>query len=77
MNTIVKLGLAALAVGTFSTLPSKAEIPDPSNPFTGHGLPIPGAYFKTKENQQPTTVAFSKSGKGIGEQKQTTSKAGK
>jgi len=72
MNTIIKFGLAALAAGAFSTLPSKAETPDT---FTRHGLPIPGAYFKNKESQQPATVAVSKSGKGVGEQKQTTSKA--
>jgi len=74
MNTIIKFGLAALAAGAFSTLPSKAETPDT---FTRHGLPIPGAYFKNKESQQPATVAVSKSGKGVGEQKQTTSKASK
>jgi hypothetical protein len=73
MNTIIKFGLAALAAGAFSTLPSKADTPDS---FTRHGLPIPGAYFKNKESQQPATVAVSKSGKGVGEQKQTTSKAG-
>jgi hypothetical protein len=74
MNTIIKFGLAALAAGAFSTLPSKAETPDS---FTRHGLPIPGAYFKNQETQQPATVAVSKSGKGVGEQKQTTSRAGK
>ena len=74
MNAIIKFGLAALAAGAFSTLPSKAETPDT---FTRHGLPIPGAYFKNNESQQPATVAVSKSGKGVGEQKQTISKAGK
>jgi len=74
MNTIIKFGLAALASGALSTLPSKAETPDT---FTRHGLPIPGAYFKNKQSQQPATVAVSKSGQGVGEQKQTISKAGK
>jgi hypothetical protein len=50
MNTIIKFGLAALAAGAFSTLPSKAETPDT---FTRHALPIPGAYFKNQESQQP------------------------
>jgi hypothetical protein len=72
MNTIIKFGLAALAAGAFSTLPSKAETPDI---FTRHGLPVPGVYFKNKENQQPATVAVNKSGKGVGEQKQAKSKA--
>ncbi len=44
---------------------------------TRHGLPIPGAYFKNKESQRPATVAVSKPGKVVGEQKQKMSKAGK
>jgi hypothetical protein len=74
MNTIIKFGLAALAAGAFSTLSSKAETPDI---FTKHGLPIPGAYFKNKDSQQPASVAVSKSGQGVGDQKQTMSKTGK
>ena len=37
---------------------AKAETADT---FTRHGLPIPGAYFKSKESQKPATVAVSKS----------------
>jgi hypothetical protein len=74
MKTIIKFGLAALTAGAFSTLPSKADTPDI---FTKHGLPIPGAYFKNQENHQPATIAVSKSEKGVGEQKQTTSTTGK
>jgi hypothetical protein len=73
MNRIIKFGLAAFAMGAFSTLPSRADTPDATFAFTKHGLPVPGAYFKAKENQQAATVAVSKSGKGVGEQKQTTS----
>jgi hypothetical protein len=75
MKTIGKFGLAALAAGAFwaGTLSSKAETP---GTFTRHGLPIPGAYFKSIESQKPTTVAVSKSGQGVGEQQQT-SKIGK
>ena len=74
MNTIIKFGLAALAAGAFSTLSTKAETPDI---FSQHNLPVPGAYFKNKEIQQPVTVAVSKSGKGIGEQKQAMPKIDK
>jgi hypothetical protein len=74
MNTIIKCGFVA---GAFSTLPSKAETPDLSNPFTKHGLPVPGAYFKVNESHQPTTIAVSKSEKRAKEQKQLMSKAGK
>lgn len=77
MNTIIKCGFAALAAGAFSTLPSKAETPDLSNPFTRHGLPVPGAYFKVNESHQPTTVAVRKSEKRAGGQKQLMSNAGK
>jgi hypothetical protein len=75
-KSIIKFGLAALWIGAIlgTTLPSKAETPDT---FTRHGLPLPGAYFKNKGSQQPATIAVSKSGKGVGEQKQTLSKIGK
>lgn len=79
MKTIAKFGFAALAVGAFfgMALSSNANTPDPSNPFTKHGLPIPGAYFQARENQQVATVAVSKSGQGMGEGKQPVSKVGK
>jgi hypothetical protein len=75
MKTISKFGLATLAVGAFwaATLPGMAETPDT---FTRHGLPIPGAYFPQKTSEKPATIAVSKSGQGVGGQKQT-SKAGK
>jgi hypothetical protein len=71
MNLAIKFGLAALALEAFSTFSSKAETPDI---FTRHELPLPGAYFKNKESQQQATVAVSKSGKGVGQEKQKTSK---
>ena len=81
MKTIAKFGFAALAVGAFfgSTLPVNADqyASQLSNPFTKHGLPIPGAYFQARENQQVSTVAVSKSGQGVGEGKQTASKVEK
>ena len=81
MNTIIKLGLAALTAGAFlaSTVPGTAgEFVDSNrNYFLKHGLPIPGESFKKKENQQPATIAVSKSGSGVGAQKQATSKAAK
>jgi hypothetical protein len=53
VKTIVKFGFAALAVGAFfgSTLPVNADqyASQFSNPFTKHGLPVPGAYFNAKE----------------------------
>jgi hypothetical protein len=76
MKTIAKFGLAALTVEAFfgMALSSNANMPDPSNPFTKHGLPIPGAYFQTRGNQQVATIVVSKSGPGVGEGKQPESK---
>jgi hypothetical protein len=74
MNAIITFGSVALAALAFSAVPSKADTPDT---FTRHGLPLPEAYFKNKESQQPATVAVSMPGKVVGEQKQKMSKAGK
>lgn len=76
MKTAIKFGLAALAAGTFfgTSLTVNADSPDATFAFTKHGLPVPGAYFKNSEIQQPATIAVSKSGQGIGQEKQTTSK---
>ncbi|HXM30522.1 MAG TPA: hypothetical protein VN957_31180 [Chthoniobacterales bacterium] len=68
MKTIVQFGSVALVVAFLTGALSKADTP---STFTRHGLPIPGAYFKNKESQQLGTVALRKSGKGVGEQKQT------
>ena len=78
MKTIAKFAFVALAAGTFFgiALSSDANTPDPSNPFTKHGLPIPGAYFQARENQQ-ATVAVSKSGQGVGVGRQPVSKVDK
>ena len=75
MNTTIKFGLAALAVGAFSILPGKADNTTPDT-FTRHGLPIPGAYFKNKESQQLATIAVSKSERALDKEKQTISKSG-
>jgi len=81
MNAIIKFGLATLAAGALfgTTFSAKADeyASELSNPFTKHGLPVPGAYFKNRENPQPATIAVSKSGKGIGEKNQTASKPSK
>jgi len=81
MNTTIKFGLAALAAGVFfgGTLLANADqyASQSSDIFSKHGLPVPGAYFKAKENQQAATIAVSKSGQGVGEQKQTKSQAAK
>jgi hypothetical protein len=72
MKNIIRFGLATLGMGAIlgAVLSSKAETPDI---FTRHDLPIPGAYFAKHASQKSTTVAISKSGQGVREQKQTAS----
>lgn len=76
---MVKIGLFLLATGTFfaGASPTKAETPDPANPFTKHGLPVPGAYFKSKETPPSAAVAASASAKSDAAPKQTAAKATK
>jgi hypothetical protein len=78
IRIMVKFGIFILAAGTFfaGASPTKAETPDPANPFTKHGLPVPGAYFKSKENP-PSAVAASASAKSGAAPKQTAAKATK
>ena len=68
LTTTAVIAAASLAF-VLSPSVGQAETPDT---FTRHGLPIPGAHFKSKESQKPATVAVSKSGQGIGKQKQTS-----
>jgi hypothetical protein len=81
MNTITRIALGMIAVGTLfgAAVSANADqyASELSNPFTKHGLPVPGAYFKAREDRAPTTIAVTKSGKGVGEQKQTVSKPAK
>src|ERR1700738_5288396 len=70
-KTIVKFGIAALAMGSFFgvSLPVKADQPvwvraQQLDYFKVRGLVPPGSY-SNKENQKPTTIGVSKSGKGV------------
>jgi hypothetical protein len=79
MNVIFRFGLGALAIAAFSltTCLSDADTLDPANAFTKHGLPVPGAYFKNKENTQWSVAAVAKSGKSVTNPNPTASKAAK
>jgi hypothetical protein len=76
---MVKFGIFLLVAGTcFAGASStKAETPDPANPFTKHGIPVPGAYFKSKETPLAATAAASASAKSRATPKQTAGKATK
>ena len=83
ITNTVRCGVAALAMGAFFAvgLPAKADSPGwvrapQLNDFEVRGLVPPGSYSLT-ENQKPATIAVNKAGQGVGEQKETTSKAAK
>jgi hypothetical protein len=76
-KTIMKFGMAALAMGAFFgvSLPVKAGQlvwvrAQPVDHFRAVGLVPPGSYSHN-ENQNPATIAVSKAGQGVGEQKHT------
>ena len=82
IKTIVRFGVAALVMGAFfgGVLPVKADQlvwvrAQQLDFWRARGLVPPGSYSHS-ENQKPaTTIAVNKAGQGVGEQKQTTSKA--
>jgi hypothetical protein len=83
IKTIVRIGVAALAMGAFFgvSLPVRAgELvwvrAQPLNYFQVRGLVPPGSYSHM-ETQKPATIAVNKAHQGVGEQTQTASKAAK
>src|SRR6516225_9678414 len=83
ITSIVRFGVAALAMGAFSGvgLPVRADQlvwvrAQQLDFWRARGLVPPGSYSHN-ENQKPATIAVNKAGQGVGEQKQTTSKAAK
>jgi hypothetical protein len=76
MNVMFRYGLYALAIGAFSLTTSltNADTPEPANAFTKHGLSVPGAYFKNKEETPQTAVVVAKSGKSATNPNPTASK---
>jgi hypothetical protein len=83
ITSIVRFGVAALAMGAFFGvgLPVRADQQgwvrvQQLDFWRARGLVPPGSYSHN-ENQKPATIAVNKTGQGVGEQKQTTSKAAK
>ena len=83
ITSIVRFGVVALAMGAFSGvgLPVRADQvvwvrAQQLDFWRARGLVPPGSYSHN-ENQEPATIAVNKAGQGVGEQKQTTSKAAK
>ena len=82
ITSIVRFGVAALAMGAFFGvgLPVRADQQgwvraQQLDFWRARGLVPPGSYSQN-ENQKPATIAVNKTGQGVEEQKQTTSKAG-
>jgi hypothetical protein len=80
ITSIVRFGVAALRMGAFSGvgLPVRADQvvwvrAQQLDFWRARGLVPPRCY----SNEKPATIAVNKAGQGIGEQKQTTSKAAK
>ena len=80
ITSIVRFGVVALAMGAFSgvVLPVRADQvvwvrAQQLDFWRARGLVPPGSY----SNEKPATIAVNKAGQGVGEQKQTTSKAAK
>jgi hypothetical protein len=83
ITSIVRFGVAALAMGAFFGvgLPAKADQlvwvrAEKLDFWRARGLVPPGSYSQD-ESQKPATIAVNKAGQGVGEQKQTASKAAK
>jgi len=83
ITTIVRLGVAALVMGALFGvgLPVKADQlvwdwAQKLDSFRVRGLMPPGSYSHD-ENQKPAAIAVTKAGQGLGDQKQTASKAAK
>jgi hypothetical protein len=83
ITSIVRFAVTAFAMGAFYGvgLPVKADQlvwvrAQQLDFWRARGLVPPGSYSHN-ENQEPATIAVNKAGQGVGEQKQTTSKAAK
>ena len=83
MGDIVRFGVVALAMGAFFGVGLTAKADPPGwvrapqlNFFKVRGLVPPGSYSHN-ETQKPATIAVNRAGQGIGEEKQTASKAAK
>ena len=83
ITSIVRFGVGALAMGAFfgAGLPAKADQlvwvkAQQLDFWRARGLVPPGSYSRS-ENEMPATIAVNKGGQGVGEQKDSTSKAAK
>jgi len=77
MKTTLKIGLITLVAGILVTGSMPVRADQAVDNWSVRGLTRPGAWFEKYNAEKPTTVAVSKSGQGVGDQKRTASKVGK
>jgi hypothetical protein len=77
MKTTVTVGVMTLLAGGFIASSLSVKAADPLDSWKVRGLTRPGAWFAKNTTEKPVTIGLSKSGQGVGEQKNTKSQAGK
>ncbi len=77
MKTTVKVGLVTLLAGGFMASSLSVMAADQLDSWKVRGLTRPGAWFAKNTTEKPVTIGLSKSGQGVGKQKNTKSQAGK
>jgi hypothetical protein len=77
MKTTVKVGLMTLLAGGFMASSLSVMAADQLDSWKVRGLTRPGAWFAKNTTEKPVTIGLSKSGQGVGEQKNTKSQVGK
>jgi hypothetical protein len=77
MKTTVKVGLMTLLAGGFMASSLSVMAADQLDSWKVRGLTRPGAWFAKNTTEKPMTIGISKSGQGVGEQKNTKSQVGK
>ena len=66
-----------LLAGGFMASSLSVMAADQLDSWKVRGLTRPGAWFAKNTTEKPVTIGLSKSGQGVGEQKNTESQAGK
>ena len=77
MKTTVKVGLMTLLAGVFMANSLSVMAADQLDSWKVRGLTRPGAWFAKNTTEKSVTIGLSKSGQGVGEQKNIKSQAGK
>jgi hypothetical protein len=77
MKSMLKISFITLLTGSFMAGSLPVIAAEQLDSWKVRGLTRPGAWFAKNITEQPVTIGLSKSGRGVGEQKNTKSKAGK